>query len=160
MIVIFSLLYNNFSINPAINSARIYIITTTVNTPRADNLFILISFSIRFKAQPEPAFFFGGDATGLLDQIACGCHLVLFNTGRGHVGGTPVAPILKLTGNQETFDMLSHGTETKAEAAERLWGLIQRICNGEEVHAERVGHRQGTLFFNYQDPRRVVPCRY
>ena len=121
--------------------------------------------------KPEPAFFFGGDATGLLDQIACGCHLVLFNTGRGHVGGTPVAPILKLTGNQETFDMLSHdidfcagsvltGAETKAEAAERLWGLIQRICNGEEVHAERVGHRQGTLFFNYQDPRRVVPCRY
>ena len=44
--------------------------------------------------KPEPAFFFGGDATGLLDQIACGCHLVLFNTGRGHVGGTPVAPIL------------------------------------------------------------------
>lgn len=39
--------------------------------------------------KPEPAFFFGGDATGLLDQIACGCHLVLFNTGRGHVGGTP-----------------------------------------------------------------------
>ena len=87
------------------------------------------------------------------------------------VGGTPVAPILKLTGNQETFDMLSHdidfcagsvltGAETKAEAAERLWSLIQRICNGEEVHAERVGHRQGTLFFNYQDPRRVVPCRY
>ena len=34
------------------------------------------------------------------------------------------------------------------------------ICNGEQVHAERVGHRQGTLFFNYQDPRRVVPCRY
>ena len=110
-------------------------------------------------------------ATGLLDQIACGCHLVLFNTGRGHVGGTPVAPILKLTGNQETFDMLSHdidfcagsvltGAETKAEAAERLWGLIQRICNGEQVHAERVGHRQGTLFFNYQDPRHVVPCRY
>ena len=121
--------------------------------------------------KPEPAFFFGGDATGLLDQIACGCHLVLFNTGRGHVGGTPVAPILKLTGNQETFDMLSHdidfcagsvltGAETKAEAAERLWGLIRRICNGEQVHAERVGHRQGTLFFNYQDPRRVVPCRY
>ena len=52
------------------------------------------------------------------------------------------------------------GAETKAEAAERLWSLIQRICNGEEVHAERVGHRQGTLFFNYQDPRRVVPCRY
>lgn len=51
------------------------------------------------------------------------------------------------------------GAETKAEAAERLWGLIQRICNGEQVHAERVGHRQGTLFFNYQDPppRRPVP---
>ena len=50
--------------------------------------------------------------------------------------------------------------EEEAEAAERLWGLIRRICNGEQVHAERVGHRQGTLFFNYQDPRRVVPCRY
>lgn len=51
------------------------------------------------------------------------------------------------------------GAETKAEAAERLWGLIQRICNGEEVHAERVGHRQGTLFFNYPGPppRRPMP---
>ena len=35
---------------------------------------------------------------------------------------------------------------TVAEAAERLWGLIQCICNGEQVHAERVGHRQGRQF--------------
>lgn len=119
----------------------------------------------------EPAFFYGGDATGLLDQIACGCHLVLFNTGRGHVGGTPVAPILKLTGNQETYDKLSHdidfnagvvlnGSETKAQSAVRLWSLICRICRGEQSAAERVGHRQGTLFFNYQSPNQVVPCKY
>lgn len=119
----------------------------------------------------EPAFFFGGDTAGLMDQIACGCHMVLFNTGRGHVGGTPVAPTVKMTGNQETYDMLSRdidfnaapvlqGLETKNEAAQRLWELIVRVAQGEQCLAEQVGHRQGTLFFNYQDPSRVIPCRY
>ena len=42
----------------------------------------------------------------------------------------------------------------------RLFRLRRGFRKLEEVHAERVGHRQGTLFFNYQDPRRVVPCRY
>ena len=119
----------------------------------------------------EPAFFFGGDTAGLMDQIACGCHIVLFNTGRGHVGGTPVAPTVKMTGNQETYNMLSRdidfnaapvlqGLETKNEAAQRLWELIVRVAQGEQCLAEQVGHRQGTLFFNYQDPSRVIPCKY
>lgn len=119
----------------------------------------------------EPAFLYGGDATGLLDQIACGCHLVLFNTGRGHVGGTPVAPVLKMTGNQTVYDKLCHdidfcagtvltGEETKEQAAQRLWELIRNVCAGQKVLAEVVGHRQGTLFFNYQDPKKVIPCCY
>lgn len=119
----------------------------------------------------EHAFLFGGDTAGLMDQIACGCHLVLFNTGRGHVGGTPVAPTLKLTGNRETYDMLSRdidfcaadvleGTRSKEEAAEALWELIRQVCGGKLSLAEEVDHRQGTLFFNYQDPTRVVPCQY
>lgn len=119
----------------------------------------------------EPAFFFGGDTAGLMDQIACGCHIVLFNTGRGHVGGTPISPTVKLTGNEETYRKLSEdidfsaagvlsGIETKNQASDRLWGLIQQICAGKECLAETVGHRQGTLFFNYQDPSHVIPCRY
>lgn len=119
----------------------------------------------------EPAFLYGGDTTGLLDQIACGCHLLLFNTGRGHVGGTPVAPVLKLTGNREVYDKLKEdidflagsvlsGEETKEETADRLWGLVCETCSGRPVLAECVGHREGTLFFNYQNPRQVVPCRY
>lgn len=119
----------------------------------------------------EPAFLYGGDTTGLLDQIACGCHMVLFNTGRGHVGGTPIAPVLKLTGNQSIYHKLKgdidfcsgsvlSGEETKEDAAVRLWELICKICNGQPVLAEKVGHRQGTLFFNYQDPRHVIPCNY
>lgn len=116
----------------------------------------------------EPAFLAGGDTTGMLDQIACGCHIVLFNTGRGHVGGTPISPIIKLTGNIETYQALEHdidlcvggvltGDETKEEAADRLYTKICDVVNGEPSMAERVGHRQGTLFFNYQDPGKVVP---
>ena len=119
----------------------------------------------------EPAFFYGGDTTGLLDQIACGCQVLLFNTGRGHVGGTPIAPVIKLTGNRETYDMLDNdidfcaagileGTETANESAERLWEYVKNVCEGQLCMAERVGHRQGTLFFNYQNPSKVVPCRY
>ena len=116
----------------------------------------------------EPAFLAGGDTTGLLDQIACGCQVVLFNTGRGHVGGTPVSPVIKLTGNRETYralerdmdlcmDTVLTGEETREEAADRLYAKICDVVSGQPSQAERVGHRQGTLFFNYQDPCKVVP---
>lgn len=119
----------------------------------------------------EPGFYQGGDASGLLDQIASNCHLLLFVTGRGHVGGTPIAPVIKITGNPKTYERLSEdidlsaagllsGEHTMQELLTLLWKEIYEVCGGKKTLAEKVGHREGTLFFNYQDPSRVIPFSY
>lgn len=119
----------------------------------------------------EPGFYQGGDTTGLMDQIASDCHLLLFVTGRGHVGGTPIAPVIKITGNPDTYEhlkydidlcaagLLSHD-ETMDQMKGRLWELVREVCRGKKTCAEKVGHQEGTLFFNYQHPTKVVPWEY
>ncbi|RYG65793.1 D-galactarate dehydratase, partial [bacterium] len=39
------------------------------------------------------------DTEGIIDLISAGCQIVLFVTGRGSVIGSPVAPLIKVTGN-------------------------------------------------------------
>ncbi len=119
----------------------------------------------------EPGFYQGGDATGLMDQIASDCHLLLFVTGRGHVGGTPIAPVIKITGNPDTYETMKQdidlsaaglldGSETMESLLESLWGKVTAVCRGEKTFAEKVGHCEGTLFFNYQHPNQVVQWEY
>lgn len=119
----------------------------------------------------ESGFYQGGDATGLLDQIASTCHLLLFVTGRGHVGGTPISPVIKITGNPNTYTMLAKdidisaaglltGDQSMEQQTDELWDMVYDICSGKETLAEKVGHREGTLFFNYQDPNHVVPYSF
>jgi altronate hydrolase len=43
------------------------------------------------------------DTEGLMDLISAGSQIVLFVTGRGSVIGSPVAPLVKVTGNSATF---------------------------------------------------------
>ena len=38
-----------------------------------------------------------------MDLISGGSHIVLFVTGRGSVIGSPVAPLIKITGNSQTY---------------------------------------------------------
>lgn len=45
-------------------------------------------------------------ARGICDLIAAGSQIVIFVTGRGSVIGSPIAPLIKLTGNVRTFDAL------------------------------------------------------
>ena len=43
------------------------------------------------------------DNEGLMDLISAGCHLTFLVTGRGNVVGSAVAPVLKITGNHQTY---------------------------------------------------------
>ena len=117
----------------------------------------------------EPAHFIAADPSDMLDLIACGCHLVFLVTGRGHVVGTPVAPVIKVTGNPRTYERMSGdidfsaaplltGEEKMEGMTEKILCLVKRICRGELTKAERMGHREGILYFNYQDPTQVPGC--
>ena len=91
----------------------------------------------------SPAF----DAASTTAKIAGGCQTVVFTTGLGNPIGNAIAPVIKMTGNKETFknlnDMLDFesggtltGEKTIAQSADELMKLILRVCSGELVKAE------------------------
>ena len=46
------------------------------------------------------------DTEGIMDLISTGAQIVLFVTGRGSVIGSPVAPLIKVTGNTKTYEAM------------------------------------------------------
>ena len=119
--------------------------------PRGPGLWILDSV-------PDEHFMqFGytnpNDTEGLMDLISAGSQIVLFVTGRGSVIGSPIAPLVKITGNSATFramqeDMdLRHGSVLAgelalAQAGRELAGLVARVAAGVPSRAQQhLGHR-------------------
>jgi len=125
---------------------------------------------------PDPHFMqFGytnpNDTEGLMDLIAAGAQIVLFVTGRGSVIGSPVAPLIKITGNGGTFRRLAEdmdfdaspvltGGATLAGKADELFQLVSSVAAGEATKPERLGHREYFIMYKHQDtPGLLEGCR-
>ena len=87
------------------------------------------------------------DAASVTAKVAGGCQAVAFTTGLGNPIGCAIAPVIKITGNIDTYrnltDMLDFetsgtlsGEKTVPESADELMKLILRVCSGEPVKAE------------------------
>jgi altronate dehydratase large subunit len=111
------------------------------------------------------------DTEGIMDLISAGSQIVLFVTGRGSVIGSPVAPLIKITGNSATFrnmeedmdfnagDVLSGGL-TLAQAGRQLAEMIVRVAGGEPSKPERLGHREYFIMYKHQKtPSLSEGCR-
>jgi len=92
------------------------------------------------------------DSEGLMDLISAGAQVILFVTGRGSVIGSPVAPLLKVTGNSATFRAMTEdmdfdagrvltGELTLAAAGRELAGLVARTAAGAPSRPEALGQR-------------------
>jgi len=125
---------------------------------------------------PDPHFMqFGytnpNDTEGIMDLIAAGSHIVLFITGRGSVIGSPVSPLVKITGNSETYrnmaddidfdaSRLLSGERTLDELGDELLDLVVDVASGELTKPERLGHREYFITYKHQDtPLLEVGCR-
>lgn len=91
----------------------------------------------------------GFDAVSVTGQIAGGCNLVLFTTGRGSVYGSLPAPTIKISTNSSIYmrmedDMdfnagrLLEGT-SMAEAARELLDLVIAVASGRRTKSEAQG---------------------
>jgi altronate hydrolase len=125
---------------------------------------------------PDPHFMqFGytnpNDSEGLMDLISGGCQIILFVTGRGSVIGSPVAPLIKITGNAQTFRRMAEdmdfnasrvltGERTIPQAGGELLDLVTRTAAGELTKPERLGHREYFITYKHQDaPSLSAGCR-
>ncbi len=111
------------------------------------------------------------DTEGLMDLISAGAQIILFVTGRGSVIGSPVAPLIKVTGNSATFRALEDdmdfdagrvltGELTLPQAGRELLELIVRTAQGQPSKPEALGHREYFIMYKHQNtPGLEAGCR-
>ena len=92
----------------------------------------------------------GYDPASVTGQIAGGCNLVCFTTGRGSAFGSKPAPTIKVATNStmakrmvEDMDvdagtMLSNGDSLEQKGQE-IYDLFLRVASGEQSKSERQG---------------------
>lgn len=95
----------------------------------------------------------GNDASSLAGMAAGGCQIAVFSTGRGTLAGNPLIPVIKLTGNNETFKKMPDdidlnagtyltGEKTKEELSLELLDLLIKTANGYLVKSEALGYTE------------------
>jgi len=92
----------------------------------------------------------GYDVLSVTAKVAGGCQLIIFTTGRGNPVGNPLAPVVKVTANKETFQKMRdnidvdfseviEGRKTLEEAGDDMLEEVLRIANGKKTKAEVYG---------------------
>ena len=92
----------------------------------------------------------GQDIASIAGMVAGGAQVVVFSTGRGTPTGFGIAPVIKLTGNRDTFRTMNDNMDFDAspviegkasidELGDRLFNLLIETINGNKTKAEILG---------------------
>ncbi len=103
----------------------------------------------------------GYDIESVSGMTCGGAQVMMFSSGRGTPIGNPLIPVIKVTGNCETYARMSvnidfdasgavEGTATIADLGEQLFALLEDVCNGAEPAAERLGFNDFSIFHNQE----------
>lgn len=98
----------------------------------------------------------GQDIASIVGMAAAGAQMVVFTTGHGTPTGSGIVPVVKLTANQETaelmrdhidFDCSEILTKGKGieEAGRELFTLVERVACGQETKAEALGFQDVSM---------------
>lgn len=103
------------------------------------------------------------DNAEIVELMACGAHLTLFTTGRGSVVGSAIAPVIKITGNPETYRRMSEDMDVNAgrildgeagldEVGDEIVALVARVVEGGQTKSEELGHCEFILTYKTFEP--------
>ncbi|WMC94519.1 UxaA family hydrolase [Kineothrix sp. MB12-C1] len=92
----------------------------------------------------------GNDPSSIAGMIAGGAQIVVFTSGRGTPTGNPLAPVIKVTGNRETYAMMQdnidvdashviYGPESLEELGAMLLEEVVEVAKGKLTKAEVLG---------------------
>ncbi|MBQ7154518.1 MAG: UxaA family hydrolase [Synergistaceae bacterium] len=92
----------------------------------------------------------GFDISSITSMVAGGCNAIIFTTGRGTPTGNAIVPVLKVTANARTYQMMDDnmdvdlsaiisGEKTYKEMGRELVDVIHDVCNGRLTKAEAYG---------------------
>ena len=93
----------------------------------------------------------GNDIVSTTNLSACGCHIILFTTGRGTPLGSAV-PTVKIASNDALADKKKHWIDFNAygfnteEKATELLALIKQIADGKKARNEENDCREIAIF--------------
>lgn len=141
-------------------SAPIVGVIKPAEVPRAPGLYLL---DVVPDGPPKFGFPNISDNAEIVELMACGAHLTLFTTGRGSVVGSAIAPVIKITGNPETYRRMSEDMDVNAgrilegkgdleEVAEEIVALVAAVAAGQLTKSEDMGHREFILTYKSFEP--------
>lgn len=108
----------------------------------------------RFETPPKPGLYIMDgptfDVASVTHMVAAGAQIVCFTSGRGSTTGHAIAPVIKITGNSNTYEKLSDNIDINAgtvldaseslnEVGERIFDKIILTASGAETKAEKHG---------------------
>lgn len=92
----------------------------------------------------------GNDPSSVAGMVAGGAQVVVFTTGRGTPTGHPLVPVIKITGNRETYAVMSdnidvdaspiiYEPQNKRQLLDATTQLFEDVINGVPTRAESYG---------------------
>jgi altronate dehydratase large subunit len=89
----------------------------------------------------------GYDVESVVGKVAGGAQAIAFTTGRGSTTGNPIAPVIKVTGNPNTWAEMSNNMDVNASTVlsgesigsvgERVYDTLLSVADGTRTEAER-----------------------